>query len=74
MKTYLYNDPIWNDYGEVIGNQVIEITEEEILKQYWNWWCTAMIKKYGLCYSGITKQNCIDDWVMVNWAWLKDGN
>jgi len=63
MKTY---------YFELLDEpEPITITEDEILKEYWEIWQTAMIKKFGANSSLINKQNCIDDWVVINWAWEK---
>ena len=67
MRTYLFNDWDEND------NHVIrEITEDEILEDYWNYWNERMVKKFGYGHELITKDNCINDWIVVNWAWEKD--
>jgi hypothetical protein len=42
-------------------------TEEEILKEYWEYWSMRMIQHGGLSPL-ITPENCIDDWIVVNWA------
>lgn len=66
MKTYLFND--WDENN----NHVIrEITEDEILEDYWNYWNEQMVKKFGYGHELITKDNCINDWIVVNWAWEK---
>ena len=31
-----------------------------------------MEKKYGIGHELITKENCIEDWKAVNWAWEID--
>lgn len=72
MKTYLYNEPLFDADGNICGNIVRQMTEKEILDYYWPWWKPKMIKKYGLCHKDITEQNCIDDWVVANWGWLKE--
>ena len=46
----------------------LEITEKEILHSYWDFWEEKMFKKYGN-YTLITAENCIADWITVNWAW-----
>lgn len=61
MKYYLYY--------ELGKEDPIFISEEDILQQYWACWEERMIKKYGTCSDLITEANCIDDWVIVNWAW-----
>jgi hypothetical protein len=47
----------------------VEITEDEILAEYWEFWKEKMIKKYGFNHYLQTHENCIDDWCIVNWAW-----
>lgn len=69
-KIYCYNEPIFQG-GALIGNDLIEITEEGIIDLYWKFWSGKMIKKYGEGHELITKENCIDDFLMVNWAWEK---
>lgn len=55
-KTYFYEDP-W-------GTHIL--TEDQILAVYWDFYRKAMLKvnKSHL----VSKANCIDDWVVVNWA------
>lgn len=48
-----------------------EWTEDEILEEYWGWWSEKMVKKYGYGHELITKENCIEDWLVTNWAWEK---
>ena len=65
MKIYTYNKPVFlND--KVIGNTKYTVTEEDIIELYWEYWNDSMIKvgKRSQC----TRQNCIDDFVVVNWA------
>jgi hypothetical protein len=71
MKIFLYNEPIFNEKGYLVDSKVIEITEKEILDQYWDSWKSRMIQKFGLCHKDITQENCIDEWVVVHWAWEK---
>lgn len=56
------------------GGYIVTLSEEEILEQYYPYWSAAMIKKFGQeefdkTYS---KMDCIDNWVVVNWAWESD--
>lgn len=60
MKTYTY----W-EYGE-IGPR--EITEDQIIEQYWPFWSEKMKEIHGENSPLITRANCIDDWAVVNWA------
>lgn len=66
MKTYCYNE-----YSEETDHVVVEKTEKEILKDYWDWWYAKMITKYGEDDELITEENCIQDWVTMHWAWEK---
>lgn len=67
MKTYCYHE-----YSEETNfNTVTEITEEEILKDFWDYWYAKMITKYGEDDELITKENCIEDWCVIHWAWEK---
>ncbi len=72
-KIYCYNEPTIQG-GAFVGNDVIELTEENIIELYWEFWKGKMIKKYGEGHELITKENCIKDWVIVNWAWEKKHN
>jgi hypothetical protein len=69
-KIYCYNEPIFQG-GALIGNDVIEKTEQQILDEYWGLWNVRMVAKFGESHELITKENCIEDWVVVNWAWEK---
>jgi hypothetical protein len=63
VKIYSYVEPGLN-------NEPVEIiyTEYEILFEYWSFWKEQMIKKYGEDHELITEENCIEDWLSVNWA------
>lgn len=67
MKTYVYN--------ELGDEKPIEINEDQIMDQYWEYWWSQIIKVghmknsnayYMLRYK--LRQECIDDFVAVNWA------
>ncbi len=75
MKTYLYNDPVFDTAGKLINNTIVERTEQEILDLFWDRWYIRMVHKYGRKHKLITKENCISDWVAVYMAReKKDGN
>lgn len=61
MKTYLYN--------ELGYSEPLEITEEQILDTYYPFW-SGELRKLGR-EDLISEKNCIEDWVVVNWAWEK---
>lgn len=51
---------------------VIEtLSEEEILSEYWDYWYDRMCKKFGKEHvdANYCRQDCIDDWIIVHWAW-----
>lgn len=62
-KTYLYNDQGYD--------KPVEITDDQIIREYFPYWKNQMIKKFGFDHELITIKNCIDDWIVVNWAWEK---
>jgi len=61
MKKYRYIEPDhdWNPIEVVM-------TEEEIIKFYFNYWSTEMKKRGKEEY--ISHENCIDDFCVVHWA------
>lgn len=69
-KIYCYNEPIFQG-GALIGNDIIEVTEDDIINLYWNFWSGKMISKYGEGHELISRENCIEDFIVVNWAWEK---
>jgi hypothetical protein len=59
-------------YPDEDGNDVVEtLSEDEVLEQYWAHWYGKMCQKFGKEHvdTNYTKQDCIDDWVIVHWAW-----
>lgn len=63
MKRYKYVEPDENDQvKEVI------LTEDDILKEYWEFWSRKMSEKYGSDHEQITEKNCIEDWLVTHWA------
>jgi hypothetical protein len=66
LKTYCFVDQS--------QDEPIEKTEQEILEEYYPYWEQRMIEVYGeeKFKSDYTKEDCIMDWVVVNWAWEKE--
>ena len=63
MRCYQYS------YCNENNEDVTEILSEmEILELYWKYWYSRMVERFGSDHSEITVRNCIDDWVVVNWA------
>jgi len=69
MKTYYYDVPQFNEFGDLTDSSSCAITEKEILANYWNYWSFKMKKKYGANSPLITETNCIRDWVTINYAY-----
>jgi len=70
VRIYCYNEPIFQ-YNAIVGNEVIEKNEQEILNEYWDHWKSLMDAKYGKNHELTTEENCIYDWIVVHWAWEK---
>ena len=66
MRTFAYNDITGEP--DAPGHETVVITEAEILDRYYPYWSAHMLKRGGLS-PRITPANCIDDFVVVNWAW-----
>lgn len=47
---------------------VVTKSEQEILDEYWEYWQKQMLKVALTRPVEISKENCIEDWVTVNWA------
>jgi hypothetical protein len=48
------------------GDKVEILTEEEVMQQYYPYWCSKMIE-VGREHL-INKETCIEDWIVGNWA------
>lgn len=53
------------DENENLVDEVL--TEEDVREQYWNYWISKMIAKWGSGYD-YTFDDCLEDWIAVNWA------
>lgn len=54
------------------GHETVIVTEADILRDYWTYWSVQMLKRGGRS-PRITPNNCIDDFVVINWAWEVSG-
>lgn len=56
------------------GDEVV--SEEEIISGgYFDYWKRKMESQFGADSELITKENCIEDWVVIHWAQqIKDKN
>lgn len=70
MKYYSYNTWI----TQPSDSCVITLSEEEILKEYYDYWQERMIAKFGKEHfeANYSEKDCIEEWVVVNWAWEAD--
>lgn len=68
MRYYSYNDyktePGVDDY---VGT----VSEEDIRKTYYPYWHRKMVERFGIEYveQNCSFEDCLDDWIVVNWAW-----
>lgn len=72
MRYFSYNEydpdhPLANE----TGGYVVTMSESEIRKTYWPYWYERMCKKFGKTEvdAKFTFEDCLDDWVITNWAW-----
>jgi hypothetical protein len=73
MKYWSYNeyDPDHPRADPETGGYVVTLSEDEILTDYWEYWYKRMCERFpkDLVDTNYTKQDCIHDWVCINWAW-----
>ena len=43
------------------------LSEDQIIKSYYDYWCGKMIENLG-SKADISRENCIEDWKVVHWA------
>lgn len=70
MKYYSYNE--YSDDDDPGGSgYVVTKSEDEIIEEYYPYWRGRMIAKLGeeIFNKYWSKQDCIDDWIVINWAW-----
>lgn len=63
MRYFRYIEPMVVDFWYAVD---VYISEQEILDQYFSCWSERM-KEIGK-EDEISEDNCIEDWVIVNWA------
>lgn len=64
MKIYRHH---WGD--DVSPNRSADLTEDQVIEEYWETWVKLMIKRHGPKCNHITRENCIDDWIIANYAY-----
>ena len=67
VTLYFYNEPDGDS-----SNVVVCMTKEEILIEYWDFWLSKAIEKYGEGHELITEENCIRDWMITHFAWTEE--
>ena len=56
-------------YPNSEGDPIYEImTDDQIIDYYWDYWSSQM-RKVGRPENMITRENCIEDFVIIHWAW-----
>ena len=51
----------------VDGGDCVEIlTEDEVINQYYKYWCGKMIE--NVPNADLSIEKCIEDWMTVHWA------
>ncbi len=57
-----------------VDSFVETFSEKDILDEYWTYWYGRMCEKLGKEFvdANYTQEDCIQDWVIVNWAWEVD--
>ena len=66
MRYFSYNERL-EDGSDV----VITVSELEIKDTFYSYWYGKMCDKFGkeVVDSKYTFEDCLDDWIVVNWAW-----
>lgn len=69
MKYYTYMQPMLPP--DDMTPEYITMSEEEILKEYWDYWYERMCHKFGkeIVDSTYSSVECIEDWATSCWAW-----
>lgn len=70
------NEPVstrYYSYSDQSSEDPITLSEDDIIAQYWSHW-SEQAKYYNTRLKGeyktpITKDNCIEDWIVIYWAW-----
>lgn len=66
MRYFSYNE---HDENSI---DTITVSEEEIVEKYYPYWQGRMREK-GFDLNNYTFEDCLEDWIVINWAWeIKD--
>lgn len=71
MRYFSYHEPIWDNNDDIIGDQTITKSEDEIRAEFFPYWQERMIELYGkeLYEKTYSFKECLEDWMIINWAW-----
>lgn len=74
MRYFSYNEYDPDHPNAVDGGYVVTVSEEDIRREYYPFWYSKMCEKFGQEYvdENYTFYDCLDDWIVVNWAWEVD--
>jgi len=61
----------YNEQGDDDENVVVTMSEDEIREEYYPYWYEKMCNKFGKQKVDETYcfEDCLDDWLVVHWAW-----
>jgi hypothetical protein len=74
MRYYSYNeyDPD-SPLADETGGYVVTVSEDEIRRDYYPYWQERMLKKFEPKeLEKFSFEDCLEDWIVVNWAWSSD--
>ena len=66
-RYWLVTDPVYSQTGELVEEEVLKFTRQDILDLYWDHWYKAGIQA-GANPEELTEDRCIDDWATIHWA------
>lgn len=69
MRYWTFVEPL-SPENEDFSPVFTTMSDEDILKEYWDSWYERMCNKFGKDHvdANYGPQECIDDWVIVHWA------
>ena len=71
MRYFCYNELDMNVDGIILSNRVETVSEEWIRKEYYPHWYKRMCDIFGelKVIADYNFNDCLDNWIAVNWAW-----
>jgi hypothetical protein len=68
MRYFSYNE---YDPDHPDGGYVVTVSEEDISRDYYEFWYGKMCEKFGKEHvdANYSSDDCIEDWVIIHWAW-----